>query len=73
MGGRWGADYTPGWSMMTPAERQEHQARMSAMMNHDECRAYMGQHHQLMTDRAKQKGGTVPPQPRRDACAGLQR
>lgn len=71
MGGRWGSDFTPGWSMMTPAERQEHQAKMKSMATYDECKAYMDQHHQQMADRAKEKGRTVPGQARRDACAGL--
>lgn len=71
MGGRWGADFTSGWSMMTPAERQEHQARMRSMPNYDDCKAYIDQHHQQMAERAKEKGRTVPVQPRRDACAGL--
>jgi hypothetical protein len=73
MGGRWGTDFTAGWSMMTPAERQEHQAKMRSMTNYDECKAYMDQHHQQMAERAKGKGRTVPAQPGRDACAGLKR
>lgn len=71
MGGRWGADYTPGWSLMTPQERQEHQARMRAMTSHDDCRTYMEQHHRQMSERAKEKGRAMPAQPRRDACATL--
>jgi hypothetical protein len=73
MGGRSGADFTPGWSMMSPSERQEHQAKMRSMTNYDECKAYMEQHHQQMAARAKEKGGAVPAQPRRDPCAGLKR
>jgi hypothetical protein len=73
MGGRWGADFTSGWSMMTPAERREHQAKMRSMTNYDDCRAYMDQHHRQMADRAKDKGRTVPAQPRREACVGLKR
>ena len=71
MHGRWGSDFTPGWSMMTPEERKEHQARMSAMTGHDDCRAYMDKHHEQMAARAKEKGRTMPAKPRRDACAGL--
>lgn len=71
MHGRWGSDYTPGWSMMTPEERKEHQARMSAMTGHDDCRDYMDKHHEQMAARAKEKGRTMPAKPRRDACAGL--
>jgi hypothetical protein len=43
------------------------------MANYDDCKAYMDQHHQQMSARAKEKGQTVPAQPRRDACAGLKR
>jgi Spy/CpxP family protein refolding chaperone len=71
--GRWGSDFTPGWSLMTPAERQEHQARMKSMTDHADCKAYMDEHHEQMAARAKEKGGTMPARPRRDACAGLQR
>jgi len=73
MGGRAGMRYTPGWSMMTPQERSEHQAKMRSMTNADECKAYMEQHHQQMVARAKDKGLKMPEQPRRDACAGLKR
>jgi hypothetical protein len=73
MGGRWGADFTAGWSMMTPQERQDHQARMRSMTNYDGCRAYMDQHHQQMVERARQQGRAVPSQSRRDACVGLKR
>lgn len=70
-GGRWGTDYTPGWSMMTPQERKAHQDKMGAMGTADECKTYMDQHHQQMADRAKEKGVTLPAKPRRDPCAGL--
>lgn len=73
MGGRWGTDFTSGWSMMTPAERQEHQAKMKSMTTYDECKSYMDQHHQQMVARAEEKGRSAPAQPRRDACAGLKR
>ena len=72
MGGpRWGSDATSGWSMMSPQERQEHQARMSAMKTYDECKTYRDEHHRQMVERAKEQGGSAPAQPRRDACAGL--
>ena len=70
-GGRWGNRYTPGWSMMTQQEQAEHRAKMQSMTNHDECKAYMEQHHQQMVARAKEKGLQMPKQPRRDACGGL--
>jgi hypothetical protein len=71
-GGRWGSDVTPGWTMMTPEERTEHQNRMSAMKTYDECSAYLAQHRQTMATRAQQQGKPLPPM-NRDACAGLKK
>ncbi|WP_372527665.1 hypothetical protein [Piscinibacter sp.] len=68
---RSGADFTPGWSLMTPAERSEHQQRMRSMTSYDECKSYMEQHREQMAARATEKGGAPLRQPRRDACAGL--
>jgi hypothetical protein len=73
MGGRWGEDYTPGWSMMSQQEREEHQSRMRSMMSYDECKAYMQQHQQQQSQRAQQQGRAAPAQPRSDACEGLRR
>lgn len=70
-GERWGADATPGWALMTPQERQEHQQRMRSMNNRRECNVYMAQHRQQMAERAKERVGQALRQPRRDACAGL--
>jgi hypothetical protein len=70
-GGMAGADYTHGWSMMTPQERSEHQAHMQGMKSTDECRAYRDQHHQQMAERTKAQGGKPLPKPRHDACAGM--
>ncbi|HEX5685136.1 MAG TPA: hypothetical protein VFY73_14030 [Ideonella sp.] len=70
-GGRWGTDFTPGWSMMTPQERKEHQDKMRGMVSAAECKTYMDEHHRQMADRAKEKGVTLPAKPRRNACAGL--
>jgi hypothetical protein len=72
MAGRWGSDFTPGWSMMTPQERDEHRNRMRAMTDHADCTAYM-EHRQQMLERAKKKGRTMPAEARRDACASLKR
>lgn len=68
---RWGADFTPGWMMMSAQERKEHQERMRSMTSYEECKAYRDEHHQKLAARAKEKGGKAPAQPRRDACAGL--
>lgn len=68
-----GAGYTYGWSMMSSQERNEHQERMRSMKTYEECKAYMERHHAEIAARAQAQGGTLPAQPRRDACAGLRR
>lgn len=65
------AGNTPGWSMMSPTERQEHQQHLMTMKSADECKAYMTKHHDEMMERAKKRGVAAPAQPRRDMCAGL--
>ena len=70
---RWGADYTPGWALMSEQERAEHRERMRSMKTYEECTAYQQQHHEQMAARAKERGGRGPASPRRDACAGLKR
>ena len=70
-GPRWGQDATPGWGMMSDAERKQHREKMQSMTSHEECKVYMEQHHQQMVERAKARGLNMPGQPRRDACAGL--
>lgn len=72
-GAGWGSDFTPGWTMMTQQERNEHRDRMRAMKTYEECQAYQQQHHEQMAARAKERGANPPAQPRRDACAGLKR
>ena len=69
--GRPGADNTWGWSMMTPQEREQHHAKMRSLGTRADCDAYMTQHRQQMTERAKERGMAMPARPRRDACAGL--
>ena len=66
-----GRDYTPGWPMMSRAERRQHHQQMASLKNHEECKAYMDKHHEAMVARAKERGIAMPAQPRRDACAGL--
>lgn len=70
---RWGSDFTPGWALMSAQERQDHQSQMRAMKTYDECKAFRDQHHEQMVARAKERGGKAMPQPRRDACASLQK
>lgn len=71
--GRWGADYTPGWAMMTQQERNEHRERMRSMTSYEACKTYHEQHHEQMAARAKERGAQMMAQPRRDACAGLKK
>ena len=59
--------------MMSQQEREAHQARMRSMMSYDECKSYMEQQQRQMSQRAQEKGLTMPAQPRRDACEGLRR
>ena len=70
---RWGADYTPGWALMTPKERDEHREHMRSMKTYEECKAYQAQHHEQMAQRAKERGGKALGQPRHAACGGLNR
>lgn len=57
--------------MMTDAERQEHASRMRSFKRYDECKSYVDQHREQMAERAKERGQSMPAQPRRDPCSGL--
>jgi hypothetical protein len=46
---------------------------MRSMQNHDECTAYVEQHHAMMVERAKEKGRSMPAKPRQDSCATLKK
>lgn len=61
---------TRGWQLMTPEERIEHQAMIRGFRTYEECRHYQVAHHQLMEERARQRGVELP-QGRRDFCAHL--
>ncbi len=69
--GRYGEGVTPGWMMMTPEERDAHRAAMQGMATYGDCRAYVDKHRADMMERARQRGATVPAQPRQDPCSGL--
>lgn len=71
MGRRFGPDNTPGWGLMTPAERSAHRDKMHSFKTEGECRAYVDEQHRLMGERAKERGRSLPAQPRHDPCAGL--
>jgi hypothetical protein len=68
-----GSNNTSGWAYMTKQERIEHQKKMRSMQNHDECTAYVEQHHAMMVERAKEKGRSMPAEPRQDSCATLKK
>lgn len=51
---------TRGWQFMTPEERIEHQTRIRGFTTQDECRSYQVSHHQLMEERARQRGMALP-------------
>ncbi|MGQ9862792.1 MAG: hypothetical protein ACUVSD_12390 [Thiobacillaceae bacterium] len=64
---RFQQDNTPGWTLMTPAERTEFQTRMRAAKTYDECKAIQAEHHAAVEARAKEKGVTLNG-PRYNAC-----
>lgn len=70
---RAGSDYTPGWSMMSKAERDEHRKRLHEMKTYEECRAYLEQHRTQMEARAKEQGRKALSAPKRDACTALKK
>ncbi len=51
---------TRGWQFMTPEERIEHQTRIRGFTTLEECRSYQVSHHQLMEERARQRGMALP-------------
>jgi hypothetical protein len=67
------SDNTPGWGMMSSAERDEHHRKMMGMSNPAECKAYMDKHRAAMGERARQRGGAGPGPvaPQHDPCARL--
>jgi hypothetical protein len=73
MGPGVGRDFTPGWAMMTPAERNAHRQQMSSVATAEECRRVRDEHLKLMADRARERGMANMPIGRRDACAKFQR
>lgn len=70
---RYGNDYTPGWSMMSKQERDEHRKRLREFKTYEDCRAYLEQHREQMGKRAQEQGGMATAAPRRDACAALKK
>jgi hypothetical protein len=73
MGPRFGPDVTPGWSMMTPEERTQHQEKMRSFKDAGACQAYMQEHQKRMHDRAQQQGKTLPFQGPGPGCDSLRK
>jgi hypothetical protein len=71
--GHWNANKsnTWSWSLMTPAERTEHQTKMRSFKTYAECTAYQDEHHKLMEARAKEKGVTLPAMGSRYGCDNM--
>jgi hypothetical protein len=68
MHGRWGRSFTPGWSMMSQQERDEHRRQMQEARTPEQCRAVRDEHRKLMEKRAGERGLGTMRGPRRDAC-----
>lgn len=68
---RFQQDNTPGWTLMTPAERSEFQTRMRAAKTYDECKAIQAEHRAMVEARAQEKGVTLNT-PRHNACDQMQ-
>lgn len=69
-GGRFGPNYTPGWGLMTPQERNAHRDAMAGAQTYEDCRKVVDAHVALMQQRAQERGGAMPG-PRHDPCIGL--
>jgi len=71
--GPWAANKgnTVGWSLMTPAERTEHQTKMRSFKTYNECKTYQEEHHKQMETRAKDKGVTLPAMGARYGCDNM--
>jgi hypothetical protein len=52
-----------GSQLMTDAERREHRLRMRSLKTNQEREAYQLEHHKVMTERAREKGVTLPEVP----------
>jgi hypothetical protein len=65
---RVGSEYTPGWDMMTPAERDAFRDRMIAAPTKAECRRLRDEQLENAAKRANARGMKNVPSPRYDAC-----
>ena len=66
--GRVGPDYTHGWDMMSPKERDAYRARMLAAPTREECRRLRDEQIKSAARQARNRGIKDLPNPRYDAC-----
>lgn len=59
-----------GHQLMTEKERQAHRQKMRSLQTAEERRQYRQQHHELMQERARERGVTLPEQPRAKSAMG---
>jgi len=64
-------DRAYGWNIMTPEERAEHRAKMRSFETNEEREQYRIEHHKKMQERMKERGITLPDQPRNREGKGL--
>lgn len=62
---------TPGWTLMTPAERSALRGKMMAAKTYEECKTLQAEQHTAMAARATEKGVTLPA-PRQNGCDRMQ-
>ena len=65
---RVGAEYTPGWDMMTPAERDAYREKMFAAPTKEECRRLRDEQVKQAARSARNRGIKDVPNARYDAC-----
>jgi len=52
-----------GWQLMSEQERLEHRSKMQSMKTEEERNQYRLEHHEMMEQRAKEQGITLPDVP----------
>jgi len=68
-----GAGDTPGWALMSAEERVEHRNRLRSVRTFGECKLYVEGHHEVMAERAREKGQTLPSTPRTTICERMKK
>ena len=66
--GRVGPDYTHGWDLMSPKEREAYRARMLAAPTRQECQRLRDEQIKWAARHARNRGLKDQPDPRYDAC-----